>query len=212
MQSSKEHAKAGRERLHMIINACQTVQQKSLDPFIVNIAEDIEKVKEYFPEWKLPEDLVLDAETVNCLASIVRLQGEWVKNRSTSLYTDPFLLEEKLRKLSKEEIIDTFAMAWHPIVEFEQISLHSLQEALRYWQELLPMEERWKQETPTEVQSGTTTREQLLQEQILKDKAFSEELEDFWDELKTCVSEKGENGRVEYWDFIGAETYDETVH
>ena len=42
----------------------------------------------------------------------------------------------------------------------------------------------------------------------MREKAFSEELENLWQELKTKV---GENGKIPYWDFVGAESYEETV-
>jgi hypothetical protein len=211
MQSKKERERTGREKLTRIIETCKSVEERSLDPFLIDINENINQVKEYFPEWTIPEDLCLDAETIHHLASVIKLQSEWVKHRSTSLYTDPFLLEEKLTNLPKEQIIKTFVQAWHPVIELEQISLHSLAEAITYWMNLLPMNERWKEASPAEVETGSATREELVQERILRDKAFSEELENFWRELKSRVEEKGENGRIRYWDFVGAETYEETV-
>lgn len=211
MQSKKVHEKLGREKLHRIIETCKSVEERSLDPFLLNVSENISTVKEYFPEWKIPEDLCLDAETLHHIASVVKLQSEWVTHRSTSLYTDPFLLEEKLRRMEKEEIVRTFLEAWHPVIEWEQISLHSLSEAIRYWNSLVPLNERWKEKPPTEVGSGLATREELVRERILRDKAFSEELESFWHELRNVVAEKGKNGKIRYWDFIGAESYGETV-
>jgi hypothetical protein len=211
MQSKRERSKTGREKLQRIIETCKSVEDRSLDPFLIDINEVISTVKEYFPDWKIPEDLCLDAETIHRLASVIKLQSEWVRHRSTSLYTDPFLLEEKLTRIGKEEIVETFVSAWHPIVEFEQISLHSLAEAFRYWQSLLPMNERWKEFPPAEIERSLATREELIREKILRDKAFSEELENFWTELKKHVEVKGEEGKIRYWDFVGAETYDETV-
>jgi len=211
VQSSKEREKLGRERLQRIMETCRSVEQRSLDPFVIDVTEDLKNIREYLPEWKLPDDLALDAETVNCLASVVRLQSEWVRHRSTTLYTDPFLLEEKLRKTAKEEIVGTFLHVWHPAVELEQISLHSIAEAMRYWQSLLPLNERWQQTRPEEVQTGSATKEELLRDRILCEKAFSEELENFWQTLKKKVAEKGNEGKIRYWDFVGAETYEETV-
>jgi hypothetical protein len=212
MQSKREQTKAGREKLQNIIEMCKSVEERSLDPFLIDISDIISTVKTYFPEWKIPEDLCLDAETIHRLASVIRLQSEWVKHRSTSLYTDPFLLEEKLIHTEKEDIVQVFLMAWHPIIAFEQISLHSIAEALRYWESLLPLKERWKEFPPAEIETSLATREELIQQRILRDKAFSEELENSWQELKRQVAEKGKDGKIGYWDFIGAETYEETVH
>jgi hypothetical protein len=211
MQSKKEHEHLGREKLQRIIDTCKSVEDRSLDPFLVDIKGNINTVKEYFPEWKIPEDLCLDAETVHQLASVTRLQSEWVKHRSTSLYTDPFLLEDKIRRMEKVDIVKTFVKVWRPTIELEQISLRSMTEALEYWDNLLPMKERWKESSLGENETGTATREQLINEKILRDVAFSEELETFWQELKKSTAEKGENGKIHYWNFVGAETYNETV-
>lgn len=210
-QSVRKRKKLGREKLQRIIEMCKSVEERSLDPFLIDINEILSVVRQYFPEWELPEDLCLDAETIQHLASVIKLQSEWVKHRSTSLYTDPFLLKEKLTSLDKEEVVQIFLKVWHPIVEKEQISIHSLAEAIRYWQNLSPLKDRWKEASPVETETGLATREELVRQRILLDKAFSEELENFWRELKKLVKAKSGNGKIRYWDFIGAETYEETV-
>jgi len=58
---------------------------------------------------------------------------------------------------------------------------------------------------------GSASREELVRQRILREKAFSEELEDFWQKLKKAVVERGVNERIYYWDFIGSDTYEETV-
>jgi len=211
MQSKRERIRIGKEKLQRIIETCRPVEDRSLDPFLIDVDEIISVLKEYFPEWKNPEDLTLDAETIHHLASVIKLQSEWVKHRSTSLYADPFLLEEKLKRVEKEDIVQTFFSVWQPIVELEQISLHSLAEAIRYWESLLPLKERWKEFPLAEIKANPATREELIRQRVLRDKAFSDELEKFWQELKGWVEEKGDNGKVQYWDFVGAETYEETV-
>jgi hypothetical protein len=212
MQSKRERAKVGREKLQHIIEICKSIEERSLDPFLLNVDEIIKIVREYFPEWEQPEDLCLDAETIHRLASVIKLQSEWVKHRSTALYTDPFLLEEKIRSIEKGEMVSVFLQAWHPIVEMEQISLHSLAEAVRYWESLPPLNERWKEFPQPEAEMGPATQEELVRQRILREKAFTEELENFWEELKRQVEAKGVNGKIRYWDFVGAETYEETVH
>jgi hypothetical protein len=211
MQPKRQRQTTGREKLQRIIDTCKSVEERSLDPFLVDVDGSIKTAKEYLPEWKIPEDLCLDAATIHSLASVVKLQSEWVKHRSTSLYTDPFLLQEKLVRLEKTQIIETFLAAWHPTVAMEQISLHSLAEAIRYWENLLPINERWKDFSPEEIETGLATREELIRQKILREQAFSEELEEFWQELKATVQEKNAEGKIRYWDFVGADTYEETV-
>jgi hypothetical protein len=210
VQSRKEQ-KIGREKLQRIKEMCMAIEAHSVDPFLLDVNDIIKVVKEYFPKWEQPEDLNLDAETIHHLASVIKLQSEWVKHRSTSLYTDPFLLEEKITQAGKEEMIGIFLQAWHPIVELEQISINSLAEATRYWETLLPLKERWKELAMPEVEIGTATRDELIRQRILSEKVFSEELENYWRELTIKVKEKGQNGKMFYWDFVGAETYEETV-
>lgn len=203
--------KAGREKLQRIIEMLTAIEGHQVDPFMLNVDEILKVIKEYFPDWKKPEDLTLDAETIHHLASVIKLQSEWVKSRSTSLYTDPFLLEEKINQADKDQMLRIFLHGWRPVVELEQISVRSLVEAMRYWETLVPMSERWKELAPGEVSTGVVSRDELVRQRVLGDKVFSEELEKFWLELKTAVAQKGKEGKLQYWDFIGADTYECTV-
>ncbi len=211
MQSTKEHKKLGKERLERIIEMCIAIENHTVDPFTLNVDEIIKVVKEYFPHWQNPDELKLDAETLHHLASVIKLQSEWVKQRSTSLYTDPFLLEEKILQIDKQEMVNVFLKAWHPLIEFEQISLNSLAQGLLYWEALAPLGERWKDLDVSEVSMGFASRDELIKQRVLGDREFSEELNCYWQELKDCVAKKGQDGKIQYWDFIGADTYEETV-
>jgi hypothetical protein len=211
VESKKAQKKLGMEKLQRIIEMCIAIENHTVDPFLLNVDDIIKVVQEYFPQWNKPEELNLDSEAISHLASVIKLQSEWVKQRSTSLYTDPFLLEEKILQATKDEMVSVFLGAWHPVVELEQLSLHSLAEALRYWEGLLPLKERWPELAVPEVAMGTTSRDELMRQRVLGDKVFSEELESYWRELKEKVKEKGANGKMRYWDFIGADTYEETV-
>jgi hypothetical protein len=211
MQSTKREKKLGREKLERIVEMCITIENHTADPFTLNIDDIIKVIKEYFPHWEHPDELKLDAETLHHLATVIKMQSEWVKQRSNSLYTDPFLLEEKIRQTSKQQMIDVFLGVWSPLVEFEQLSLHNLAQGLLYWEALAPIGERWKDIDVSAVAMGSVSRNEMIQQRILGDKEFSEELECYWQELKNKVAEKGVDGKIAYWDFIGADTYEETV-
>lgn len=199
----------GEEQLQRIISLCRDVEEKRVDPFLVDVDSIIQIVRQYFPEWNKPEELCLDAEAIHNIATVVRQQSEWVKHRSTSLYTDPFLLEDKINRLDRKQIATLFLKAWHPLVEMEQVSQQSLTEAVRYWQELLPLKDRWQKTGALEVETEQTSRSELVKQRILSEEAFSVTLESFWSELK---QKTGTESRVRYWDFVGADTYEDTVN
>jgi hypothetical protein len=211
VQSKKEQKRFGREKLQRIIEMCMTIENRTVDPFLLDVDKIIKVVQEYFPQWEETDELNLDSEAIHHLASVIKLQSEWVKNCSTSLYTDPFLLEEKITQASKEEILILFLRAWHPLVELEKLSMNSLVGAMRYWEGLLPIKERWPKLNVQEVAIGTTSLDELVKQRVLGDEIFSEELESYWRELKERVEEKGRDGKILYWDFVGADTYEDTV-
>ena len=211
MSKRKDDKKLGKERLERIIEMCSAIESRQVDPFTLNVNEIIKIVKAYFPHWDQPDELKLDAEALHHLATVIKMQSEWVKQRSNSLYTDPFLLEEKIRETGKQQMVDVFLGAWSPVIEFEQLSLHNVAQGLLYWQALAPIDQRWKDIDVSAVAMGSVSREEMVKQRVLSDKEFSEELEAYWLELKNNVLEKGVDGKIAYWDFIGADTYEETV-
>jgi hypothetical protein len=79
---------------------------------------------------------------------------------------------------------------------------------MKYWNGLAPIDERWQKFGPMQVEAGATTREELIRLKILVEKTFMEELEAFWQELQQKV---GADEKILYWDFVGADTYRETL-
>ena len=194
-----------------IIEMCVAIESRVVEPFTLDVDEIIKIVKLYFPNWENPDELKLDAEALHHMATVIKMQSEWVKQRSTSLYTDPFLLEEKIRKTGKDGMVEAFLGAWSPLVEFEQLSLHGVAQGLLYWETLAPMRDRWKDIDVSQVAMGSISRDELVKQRVLSDREFSEELECYWRELRAKVAEEDAGGKIAYWDFIGADTYKETV-
>lgn len=208
MSTKTQKRRLGKEHLQRIINLCQSIERQGVDPFIVEVNSILPIIREYFPEWRDTEDLCLDAEALHQIASAIESQSKWVKQRTTSLYTDPFIIEEKLQTISKDKILNIFLRSWHPIVEFEQVSPKSLQKATEYWRSLLPLEERWQMIAGLKRDTEVTTYEELIEQQIITDVEFSKKLEASWQRLKQQTINEG---KIEYWNFIGTGTYQETV-
>ncbi len=211
MQTAKATKILGKERLERIIEMCVAIENRTAEPFTLDIDEIIKIVREYFPHWQHPDELKLDSEALHHLATVIKIQSEWVKQRSNALYTDPFLLEEKISQTSKDQMVDVFLHAWNPLVEFEQVTLNTLSQGLLYWESLLPISDRWKEFEAQQVPNSFVNRDELIKQRVLSDKEFSEELDVYWEELKACVALKGHDGKILYWNFIGADTYEQTV-
>jgi len=206
--SGKTRRKLAQEELRRIIEFCRSVENRGLNPFLVNVEDLISIIRDYFPSLKRPEELSLDAEAINQVASIIRMQSEWVKQRASHLYRDPFFIEEKLRILPAKELVEVFLKTWHPMVELEQITIGSLRAAMKYWESLAPLSERWREEDLLKVEAGIITRDDLVKQGILSDETFLSEIKKLWGELKR---DAGSDGKVDYWDFIGSESYGETI-
>lgn len=197
-----------REELMLrIIDLCDSVRTRGLDPFDVRVREFFGRLRELLPKLKKHEDLYLDMTAVLGLADVINQQGEWIKYKSSMLYLDPLLISLKLHALPPKDLADVLARAWHPIVELENISPQGFREAKDYWTRLPPMGERW-QGLGTEVISGEIAREELDRMGVVSEEEFSKTIEKTWGELKKAAGEKGE---ISYWDFIMEKTYDKTV-
>lgn len=211
MPTEIHHKKIGKERLERIIEMCVAIENRQVDPFTLQVEDIIQVVREYFPHWQHPDELRLDAEALHHLASVIKLQSEWVKQRSSSLYTDPFLLEEKIRQINKEDMVKIFLSTWSPLVESEQLTLHNISQGLIYWKALAQLRDRWASINVNAVEMGSVSRDEMVKQRVLSEREFGEDLECYWRELKTKVAERGSEGKIEYWDFISADTYEETV-
>jgi hypothetical protein len=87
------------------------------------------------------------------------------------------LLEEKIRPDQQGMAWSEILWAWSPLVEFEQLSLHSLAQGLLYWEALAPMGDRWKDIDVTQVTMGSISRDELVKQRVLSDREFSERTE-----------------------------------
>lgn len=205
---SQARGETERDRLFRIIGLCMAVESRGLNPFEVEVQQILGTLREYLPEWKALEDIILDAQTLNQIATVVSLQGEWLKRRSTSLFVDPLLVELKLRMLSSPRLMAVFALVWRPVVEMEGLSGRRVHEAVDYWNNLVSLEER-RLKLPNATDSlGTVTEEELIKRKLLSEKTFAEVLDSLWLELKERTASEG---RIRYWNFIYADTYEETV-
>lgn len=195
-----------RELMLRIIDLCESVGKRGVDPFDVEVKEFFERLREILPKLREQDEFFLDIEAVLGLADVVFHQGEWIKHKSSMLYFDPMLITWKLHALPPKELAEVCAGSWHPTLDMECITPHGIKEAMDYWTNLPSFGERAKLDA-TEVLPEEVARQELARLGILSEEEFVTALERAWGELKG----KADGGEVGYWDFISARTFEGTI-
>jgi hypothetical protein len=195
--------------LESVIELCRMVQSGKIEPFDIDFEYVMSVIKKHYPDLKDIEALCLDAQALKELSSVLERQNQWIEHQSTTLYKDPFMLSRILMAMDIGKIADAFLRSWHPLVEMEQISAKTLAGSLEYWGAVIPFDERaediYAEERDTEFASMDEARELGF----IPEEGFTEIIEKFWNELGEKV---GPGGVIDYWDWIGAESYQETVY
>ena len=196
-----------RELIERIIDLCESVRSRGLDPFDVQVKELLDRLRELFPELKRLEDLYLDLRAVSGLADVVVHQSEWLKHRSSILYLDPLLVMLKMQVMEPAELADVFVRCWRPVVEMESITPSAIRMGLDYWTELPPLSERGLEIGVAETRTGRISEEELREMGIVSEEEFSRLMEEEW---KRMLREVGREG-ISYWKWVCAKTFEETV-
>jgi hypothetical protein len=202
-----EKDSSGRLELEEVIERCRAIEEKGLNPFTLDIESILRVVREYFPSWENPEELSLDAETVNRLASVIRLQSDWLQRRSSSLYMDPMIVDRRLKELSRDELASVFVEAWRPVLEMETLTAGILQDAMDYWTGIPSISEKWPVLMGDSMLPGSIGRDEFIRSSLLNEETFESRLNSLFEEMKRRTSKKP----ILHWDFISNENFEETV-
>lgn len=188
-----------------VIELCRDVESSSANPFDVDIREKILILKQRLPELKLLDELLVDAEAMLELANIVKLQDQFLKQKASSLYIDPLLIQLKVKLLPKEALSEAFVKSWHPVAQVDQLSPRGLEKAFVYWRDLVPISERFKDQFGNYgIRPGQVDYSDLVSMGVFTREQFETDLTQIYNEL--LEQSKGE--WVDYMEFIGDDAFE----
>ncbi len=200
---------SGRRELEELIQTCISIENRRFNPFLLDIAEALSIIRRHSNQLRTLEDHLLDMRAITSVARVVGLQSAHLRFQSSSLFVDPIMVKQKLDSLLREQLADFLLLSWHPIVELEQLTLASTKEAKEFWERMLSFFERRKRLHlgPFDNPEATNLGE-LAKMRIVEEKAYTRKMQDLWNELKKRT---GEDETVDYWNFIKASDFAQTV-
>jgi len=192
------------DELFRLLQFCQTVEAEGTDPFDVDVKRFLRTLKQYQKKWRSLDELLLDAGALAELAKIIALQEQWIKDRSSSFYVDPALLDLKLRLLEPQQLATAFLAAWRPIIAQDRLTPQRLQEGLDYWHTLLPFDERAEDFPFPSVSEAPLELEDLIKSRLFSKQEFDAGLRELSIELEA-------RGRMDYRAFIYTDSFETSV-
>lgn len=185
------------ELIERVIRLCDEVIEKNIDPFVVDVRENLERLRKGLAEMD-EKTLVMNMSALLKIIYVIALQQEDVKKRASRLYLDPFLMEIRLMGLNKDRLAESFLKTFRPVAENEQATMGLMRIAYGYW---VNLKEHRLPEGGGAAETGTLN---MLAEILPMEEADLEE------EMKKLLGEIG-RGMIDYYDFIGREGEDRKV-
>src|SRR2546426_6180017 len=207
--TEKVSRSSGRRELDELIQTCISIENRRFNPFLLDISEALSIIRRHSNKLRTLEDHLLDMRAITSVARVVGLQSADLRFQSSALYVDPSMVKEKLDSLSREQLAEFLLLSWHPIVELEQLTLASTKEAKEFWEEMLSFFERRKRlHLGPFVSPDATDLDELARMRVVEEKAYTRKMQDLWKELKDSAEN---DERVDYWEFIGAPDFAQTI-
>jgi|YelNatPaOPRAMG01_1025707.scaffolds.fasta_scaffold76920_2 hypothetical protein len=186
-----------------ILKTCKAVEERRLNPFLIDFQSSIKILREYLASCKTLNDYCLDAKALNALSKVVEFQNAQLIFQSSKLYVNPEALKKKVYSSSLEVLAKAFLENWHPIVELEQLTIQSIINGLIYWRKISFYQKH------KAVKSNFEYPTIIEEKQALKEsEKLSSLMVKLWREMIELTSK---DEKIDYWVFISKNDFSTTV-
>lgn len=179
-----------REELIRILMILENVEAMKIEPFSVNLASILERLRNILEEHKDTETILLDAETMYKISVVLGLQQRWIRDRASSLFIDNQLIKTRIVFGSVDSLAKAFLSAWRPLIRIEQITLQYL---LRGYEHFLSLPARNRRKINA---YGAMTEVPSEGWKFYREEEVTKKIEAIKEELAR------DGGWVDYWEFV----------
>jgi len=195
-----------RGELQNIIELCQTVERKGLNPFDVDVKSLLTRLRSMLEKAKHVEDIVMDAETLYRIALLIAFQGRWLRDKASALFIDHQLVAIKLAVADENSLAQAFLRSWRPTVRLEQLTAYKARLGMEHFLNL-PSIDRVRAGLPSPRAISMSEIEEMKRAGLLEEAWFEEKLKQVHAELL----DQAKRGQIDYWKFIIGKDFAETL-
>lgn len=178
------------EELRRMAAALESVLSMKVEPFTVNVASLLRRLRSIVEESRDLETVVLDAEVLYRVSVVLGLQQRYILQSASSLLIDSQLVVAKVLRSEPHELAAALVSAWRPIARVEHVTTPLL---VRAYEHFLSLPGK-----PVRIEAGLSAEERAPGWEAYE-AAFEEELRSLKSELES------EGGWVDYWEFVSRE-------
>ena len=191
--STRREVELAREEILRILNILQNIVALKVEPFSVNVASLLERLRRVIEENRDLETIALDAETIYQISIVLGMQQKWIRERAASLFIDSQVIYSRIIASDQRSLVEALLRAWRPLVRIEQVSIPLL---LRGYEHFLSLPSRGvaREEPVYGSLPGGVAGYEVEEREKLMDK-----VNELWQELLS----RGEEW-IDYWEIVGS--------
>jgi len=176
--------------LSSLIHDLTRLVESGKDPLDFDVSGKLRRLSELIDRSMNFSHLELDTEALYRLALLIYGQSKSLKDRSSILYVDPFLIRLAITGASPDRLAQAFLRAWSPVTCRDVLNPEMMKNSFIYWSSLKRYE---IEERESEIISG----KDLKSLGVGYEELMTDEVENLYEELK----QRG--GKASYDELVG---------
>ncbi len=177
LSKTREENDRMKEQLSRLIAELGRLMESGADPLDLDVNQKLTRLGELIDKSTDFAHIELDTEALYRLALLIYAQSRSLRDKSSILYVDPFLIRLALIGASPDRLAQALLRAWTPVTYRDVLNHQMMRNSFEYWSALKKYEMKQRS---SEILSGQDLKSMGVSYEVL----MTKEIEDLHDELK----------------------------